>query len=172
MLQVPGGPRVVSTDFAARRQVALERIHDLIARYDERARLAFRNYYLLQGLTIGLAAITPCLIVIAKDNPRVEFFNWLQLFVPAIAAIAAGLSHVFRWREDGVRYTALAEAIRSQLWRFETRAAELGIQLSEEQALDRLVTQVDELNLAAVKQWSSAQLADARPPDQAKATAG
>src|SRR5919201_3125965 len=114
MLQAANGSRSVASDLASRRQIALDRIHELIAQYDDRARRAWRNHYVLQGLTIGLAAITPCLIVLAKENPRNELLNWLQLFVPALAAVAAGLSHIFRWREDGVRYTSLAEAIRSQ----------------------------------------------------------
>src|SRR5215211_5384201 len=95
-----------ASDFTARRQLALERINTLIATYEQLARRSFRNHYLLQGVAMGFAAITPCLIVLAKDNPRNELFNWLQLFLPALAAVAAGLSHVFKWREDGVRYTS------------------------------------------------------------------
>jgi hypothetical protein len=154
------------SDFNARRQLALNRIDELIATYELRARNALRNHYVLQGLTIGLAAITPCLIVLAKESPNNGLLNWLQLFFPAIAAISAGLSYVFKWREDGVRYTTLAEGIRSQLWRYQTRAGELGASLTEEQALDRLVVNVDELNLQSVAQWSASQLA---APEKSKA---
>ena len=65
--------------------------------------------------------------ILAKESPGNVLFNWLQLFLPALAAIAAGLSHVFRWREDAVRYTTLAEGIRSQLWRFQTGAPVWGV---------------------------------------------
>ena len=159
MLQVP--PRPAASDFTSRRQAAIDRINALTAMYDHLAHRAFRNYYVLQGLTIGLAAITPCLIFLAKDNPRNEVLNWLQLFFPAIAAICGGLTHVFKWREDGVRFTTLGEGIRSQLWRYQTRAGELGVALTDEQALDRLVVNVDELNLQSLAAWSKAQLADA-----------
>src|SRR5207248_6649087 len=111
--------------------------------------------------TVGLAAITPCLIVLAKENPGNVPLNWLQLFFPALAAVAAGLSHIFRWREEAVRSTTLAESIRSQFWRFQTRSGEFGAGLSDEQALDRLVVRVDDLNLQSVARWSSAQLAEA-----------
>ena len=157
-------------DFTSRRQLALDRIDQLIAAYEHLARRAWRNYYVLQGLTIGLAAITPCLIFLAKDNPRNEILNWAQLFFPALAAVAAGLAHIFRWREEGVRYTNLSEGIRSQLWRYQTRSGELGIALSDDQALDKLVLNVDELNLQALARWSAEQLADpsARTPSEKK----
>src|SRR4051794_40097196 len=131
MLQVP--TRSGATDLTSRRQIALDRINQLIATYELHARRALRNHYVLQGLTIALAAITPCLIFLAKDNPRNELLNWLQLFFPALAAVSAGLGHIFKWREDGVRYTSLAEGIRSQLWRYQTRSGELGGSLTEEQ---------------------------------------
>ena len=98
MLAAPGSARSAPSDLASRRQVALDRIQEIIARCEEQAKRAWRNHYWLQGLTIGLAAITPCLIILAKENPRNELFNWLQLFFPAIAALCAGLGHIFRWR--------------------------------------------------------------------------
>jgi len=167
MLEAPREVRAVTSDLGSRRQIALERVDHLITDSQERARRAWRNYARLQGLTIGLAAITPCLIVLAKESPGNPLFNWLQLFVPAFAAISAGLTHVFRWREDAVRLTSLAESIRSQLWRFQTRSGEFGGGLTDEQALDTLVVQVDALNLQALARWSSAQLAEATPASTA-----
>jgi len=152
--------RSAASDLASRRQFALDRIQQLIVDSQVRAQRAWRSYFTLQGLTVGLAAITPCLIVLAKENPNNGVLNWLQLFTPAFAAIAAGLSHVFRWREDAVRFTNLVETIRSQLWRFQTRAGEFAPELTDEEALSRLVVAVDELNLQSVARWSSTQLAD------------
>jgi hypothetical protein len=172
MFQAQGGSRSAPPDLGSRRQIALDRIQELVVRSEERAKRAWRNYYVLQGLTVGLAAITPCLIVLAKENPRSELLNWLQLFFPAVAAICAGVSHIFRSREDAVRFTTLAEAIRSQLWRYQTRAGEFIASLSDEEALDRLVTRVDDLNLASVARWSAAQLAEtSSPPTSKPATA-
>ncbi len=162
MLQAPLG-----VDLATRRQIALDRIQQLIANCEERAGRTWRNYYVFQGLTVGLAAITPCLIVLAKESPTNVVLNWLQLFFPALAAVAAGIGHIFRWREDAVRVTSLAEAIRSQLWRYQTRAGEFGSSLDDGQALDHLVVQVDGLNLQSVARWSSAQLAEAPPTGDA-----
>jgi hypothetical protein len=161
MLQTPSGPRSTGGDLAARLKVALERIEDLIARSNLHAARALRRYQVAQALTIGLAAITPCLIFLAKDNPKNEVLNWLQLFFPAIAAVAAGVTHIFRWREDAVRYTTLSEVIHSLLWRFQTRAGEFGAGVSDEQALDTLVVKVDEVNLQSVARWSAAQVAEA-----------
>jgi hypothetical protein len=162
MLQIPSSSRATGgVDLATRRQFAFDRIQQLIAGADDQARRAFRRYFVTQALTVGLAAITPCLIFLAKDNPRNELLNWLQIFIPALAAIAAAVSHIFRWREEGVRQTTLAEAIRSLLWRFQTRSGEFGSQeLTEDQALDRLVVKVDEVNLQSVARWSAAQLVD------------
>jgi len=167
MLQTPPSSRSAGVDLATRRQIALERIQHLITSCEERSARAWRNYYVSQGLTLGLAAITPCLIVLAKETPNSWLLNWLQLFFPAIAAIAAGVGHIFHWRENGVRQTNLAEAIRSKLWRYETRSGEFGLALDEEQALSQLVVDVDGLNLQSVARWSSAQLADAPPPAEA-----
>ena len=163
MLQTPPSSRSTGVDLVTRRQIGLERIQHLIATCEERAARAWRNYYWAQGLTVGLAAITPCLIVLAKESPNSWLLNWLQLFFPAIAAIAAGVGHIFHWRENGVRQTNLAEAIRSKLWRYQTRSGEFGLDLDEEQALSQLVVGVDGLNLQSVARWSSAQLAEASP---------
>ena len=167
MLQTQGGPRSAGSDLAPRLKVALDRIELLIARGDAHAARALRRYHVAQGLTVGLAAITPCLIILAKENPGNGLLNWLQLFFPAIAAIAAGVTHIFRWREDAVRYTSLTEVIRSLLWRFQTRTGEFGQSQSQgagvtdEQALDQLVVKVDEVNLQSVARWSAAQVAEA-----------
>jgi len=151
-------------DLTARRYVALARIQALIAARDARARLAWRCYYVAQTATVALAAITPCLIFLAKENPHNDILTWLQLFFPAVAAITAGASHIFHWREDGVRSTSLGESLRSELWRFETRAGDYGLSLTEDQALDHLVTRVDDLNLHTVAQWATDRLA---PPAEA-----
>src|SRR6266852_673453 len=163
MLQTPNTPRSAGVDLATRRQIALDRIQQLIANCEARAALVWRNYYASQWLTVGLAAITPCLIILAKESPSSWLLNWLQLFFPALAAIAAGVGHIFHWRENGVRQTNLAEAIRSKLWRYQTRSGEFGSGLDDGQALDQLVVGVDGLNLQSVARWSSAQLADAPP---------
>lgn len=163
MLQTVGGPPSAGGDLGTRLKVALDRIEQLIARSDLQAARALRRYQVAQALTIGLAAITPCLIILAKENPSNGLLNWLQLFFPAIAAIAAGVTHIFRWREDAVRYTSLGEVIRSLLWRFQTRAGEFSATagVTDEQALDTLVVKVDEVNLQSVARWSAAQVAEA-----------
>ena len=79
---------------------------------------------------------------------------------------AAGLSHVFKFREDGVRYTTLAEGVRSQLWRYQTRSGELHIALTDDQALDRLVVNVDGLNLQSLARWSASSLPPTKTPQR------
>jgi hypothetical protein len=150
-------------DLRARQQIALDRITQLTVTADRRSSRDFHHYFGLQMLTIALAALTPCLIFLARDDPQNDIINWLQLFFPALAAVTAGLTHLFRWREDGVLYANLAESMRGQLWQFQTRSGEYANDLSEEQALDRLVTRVDALNLQSVARWASDQLTDAWP---------
>ena len=164
MVQIPSESPPGLAGLSARQRIAFDRIQELIATAERRAARAFRSNFSLQALTVALAAITPCLIFLAKDNPRNELLNWLQLFFPAVAAITAAVTHLFHWREDGVRYTSLAESIRSQLWRFQTRSGEFGGGLTDEQALEKLVTRVDDLNLQALARWSSTELADSPAP--------
>jgi hypothetical protein len=158
-------------DLSNRRQAALQRIQELLARFDLRAAKAWRNYYTLQILTVALAALTPCMIILWKENPWLGLLNWLQLFFPAVAAIAAGLSAIFRWREDGVRFTNLAEGIRSQLWRYQTRSGDIGPALTEDQALDRLVTRIDEMIVQSTSQWAAAQLSAPPAPNKSEPAA-
>ncbi len=140
-----------------RQDLALGRSNELVQLYGEKAHRNWRNYYILQILTIGLAAVTPCLVALANENPKNGLLTWLELFFPAAAAITAGVSHIFRWREDGLRYTRAREALRGLLWRFQTRTAQFGPSLSDDQALDRLVTLVDQLNLQVVTEWPAEQ---------------
>jgi hypothetical protein len=153
------GVRAPSTELAARQQIAFRRIDELIAGAQTRSVSAQRRYFLLQLATVLLAAITPCLIFLANDNPHNEILTWLQLFSPALAATAAGVSHILHWREDAVRFTNLAEDIRSQVWRFQTRTGEYSATLSVDEALNKLVLSVDRLNLKSVANWSSDLLA-------------
>jgi hypothetical protein len=164
MLPAQPGANAGAGDLAGRQQIALERITRGLAAADERARVAWRNYHVSQWLTIGLAALTPCLVALARDNPRNELFNWLSLFMPALAAVSAGVNQIFRWREDAVRFTTLAASIRSQLWRYQTRAGEYRATASDDEALATLVVRVDDLELKSVAAWSAAQLAEAPTP--------
>jgi uncharacterized protein DUF4231 len=155
-----------SLDFDMRRSLAINRTHELITRSELRARDAWRSFYALQVLTVGLAAITPCLIFLAKANPQNTALEWLQLFFPALAAVSAGASHIFRWREDGVRNRQLAESLRSELWHYETRSVDCPPRLNDDEALDHLVTRVDALVLQEVSQWGAEQLATGRSKPQ------
>jgi hypothetical protein len=147
-------------DEEARHRLAVARTTELIAACQLRAGRAWRGYYVLQVLTVALAAITPCLIFLAKDNPENTLVEWLQLFFPAIAATTAGISHVFRLREDGVRYEVLAEALRSELWRYETRTGDCGPALSDADAIDYLVGRVADLHLQTVNRRGAELLSE------------
>jgi hypothetical protein len=88
----------------------------------------------------------------------------VQLFGPALAAVSAGAGHIFRWREEGVRSTELAEAIRSELWKYQTRAGAYTPAMADEMALGTLVSRVDDLNLKAVSRWATIVLSDGTGP--------
>lgn len=156
---------IVAEEFTARQQAALERVDELITHAHGRARTAGRWYYALQSAAIVLAAITPCLILIAQGNSG--FLQWVSAFAPAFAAVSAGLSHVFDWRQESVRCTTLEESIRSERWRYMTRTGDYGPTLTNDQALDHLVTRVDQINVHAVAEWSAEQLATSAPASSA-----
>jgi len=96
------------------------RINSLIAQYELGARRRGANYYVLQGLTIGLAAITPCLIVLAKENRATS--------TELAAVVLSGCRRNFGLPRPHLNarrrrpLPSLVEGVRSQLWRFQTRA--------------------------------------------------
>jgi hypothetical protein len=52
----------------------------------------------------------------------------------------------------------LVEALRGELWHFQTRTGACGPALTEEEAIDQLVTRVNALHLRAVAQRSTDRL--------------
>lgn len=56
MLQAPPRSRSAGIYLATRRQIALDRIQQLIVSCEARVARAWGNYYFSQGFTIGLAA--------------------------------------------------------------------------------------------------------------------
>jgi hypothetical protein len=154
MATAPG----VVDDLQKRQGEALERCERQIAWYDEHAQ---RSWWLQNGFqvaTVVLGALTP-LILIDKDFAQ---HNPILVAIPAaLASVVAAINGIFKWREDGVRFGYIREALKSELIKFKTRTAEYGTDLTDEQALDKFVTRIEQLAMSEVTEWRTQRREDA-----------
>jgi hypothetical protein len=131
-----------------RNELALERCHDLIEMY---RKLKLRNliaYKVSVIVAIVFSGLTPVL-VLWSDLPEV-----LQALPAALAAIATGLSGIFQWKENLVRYGYTKEALESERAKYKTRATEqYGSEVDDPGALDKFVTRVEGIYMAELSDW-------------------
>lgn len=97
-------------------QVALERCDELIAWYTEEGRRQRRAFQTFQAAAILLSGITPILILVLP--PTLD--GWAAL-PAALASIAVGLSGIFQWKENYIRFAYTGEALKSERIKFVTR---------------------------------------------------
>lgn len=73
----------------------------------------------------------------------------LDYLTGALAAIAAGLVGVFQWQQNWVRFASTAEALKSELIRFETRTSSAyRPEVTDDVAIDNFVQAVEALVLS------------------------
>jgi len=127
---------------------ALAYCQEMIAWYEQvklRQRLV---YQAAQIAIIVLSGLTPILILIG-DIPLV----W-QALPPAVVTILVGLSGIFQWKENYLRFAYTSQALQSEKVRFETRTSgDYHRQLKDETALERFVTRVDNIVMGEVGEW-------------------
>ena len=110
-----------------------------------RARLWYRAF---QTSIIVLTGLTPILIL-WNGVPRE-----LQAIPPAIAALCAALIAAYHWREDWVRYTVTAEALRSERYKYTTRTTPAyALGLPDSQALDNFMRKIEGVAASEVADW-------------------
>lgn len=121
---------------------------DLIKWYEETKRSQRRAYWASQIITIVLSGITPILILV-DSIPAV-----LQAIPPAIVTITIGLSGVFQWKENYLRFAHAAETLKSEKIRFKTRSSkDYNRKWGDAIVLDRFVTRVDIIAMGEVGEW-------------------
>jgi len=105
-------------------------------------------YQAAQIAIIVLSGITPILILVG------EIPVFWQALPPAVVTILVGLSGIFQWKENYLRFAFTSQALQSEKVRFETRtSSDYHRQLKEVTALERFVTRVDNIVMGEVGEW-------------------
>lgn len=133
----------------ARREIALKRCNEQIKWYEDHASHARILYRAFQSAVVILGGLTPVLALWSEEVSR-----GVQALPAALAAIVAGISGFWRWQENWIRFGYTAEALKSELVKFETRATEAyRASLNEEQALENFVIRIEDLAIGEVSEW-------------------
>ena len=101
-----------------RYQMALKRCAEQIGWYERhagRARLLYRTF---QSAVVVLAGLTPVL-ALGEKGPEL-----VQVLPAALASVFAAIVGLWSWQENWVRFAATAEALKSELVKFQTRTGE------------------------------------------------
>ena len=112
-MNAPSAPIVPAHDHA------LTHCDQYIEWYQQVKDNARRLDYVLQTAIIGFSAITPLLILIDSLPPV------LKALPATLAAIAAGLQGVFKFRERYLGFAMAGELLKAEKLRFELRMASL-----------------------------------------------
>lgn len=127
---------------------ALTYCQKLIGWYETHKKRQRYAYWVSQIVTVILSGITPILILVG-NIPAI----W-QAIPPAIVTINIGLSGVFQWKENYLRFAYTSQALKSEKIRFETRSSkEYDRKMDAADALDRFVTRVDIIAMGEMEEW-------------------
>ncbi len=135
-------------DLTSRRKKAIDRCAQQIEWYEAHGSRESFFYRFFQTCAIVFGGLTPILIL-WSDVPKP-----LQALPAALAAIAAGLVGVFQWQQNWVRFASTAEALKSELIRFETRTSPAyRPEVTDDVAIDNFVQAVEALVLSETSGW-------------------
>jgi hypothetical protein len=141
----------LSDNFEQRQAIGLNRCRDAIKGYQDGERRSGRAYHVLQALVIGFSGLTPILIL-WSDIPKA-----IQALPSALAAILAGLLATFRFQETYVRLGYAAEALKSELNKYETHAAKVcDPKADPEKSFGQFVQNMEKIILAERTDWRQA----------------
>ena|ERR1051326_1083651 len=103
--------------------------------------MLFHNSF--QVAIIVLGALTPILLW-GPDLPRV-----LQALPSALAAVAAGVSGTFHWRENWASFSSIREALKSERIKYLTRTTDdYSATQDDYWALDHFVERIEALTMS------------------------
>jgi hypothetical protein len=109
---------------------------------------ARRLDYVLQTAIIGLSAVTPLLILIESLPPV------LKALPATLAAIAAGLQGVFKFRERYLGFAMAGELLKAEKLRFELRMAALDpASTAYFEEVDRFAERMNRIVLTETEEW-------------------
>jgi hypothetical protein len=148
-----------SQNLTERREKALERFKRLLSWYETTRTRSRILFYTFQTLVIVLSGITPILLLLT--NSKVA-----QAIPPAIASILAGLLSVCQFNDHWLRRSTAAEALKSELTKFETRSGDLyGNDVDEAEALEHFVLRIESIAADEVFQWRQKRSDSAFPTE-------
>src|SRR5215211_4665716 len=104
-------------DFEKREAAAINACQASMKWFTKNKRIARNLYYTSHAAIITLSALTPVLILVT-DLPK-----WAQALPAALAAVAAGMSSAFNWKENWIRRSTTLEFLIAEKTRYETRAS-------------------------------------------------
>ena len=135
-----------------RHQMALKRCAEQIGRYERHAGRSRFLYRTFQSAVVILAGLTPVLALWEKGSELV------QVLPAAIASVAAAIIGLWSWQENWVRFAATAEALKSELVKFQTRTGEAyAVSLNEETVLYNFVVRIEGLASGELAAWGARQ---------------
>lgn len=138
-----------------------QRVDDQIAWHDRKSGWNQRWYSLVQIATILSAALVP-FVAVLEAVPSAP--TWLYKCVVGIlgvtAAVAAGISSVYRFQERWVDYRMTAETLRSEKYWFMARVAPY----DGEDAFSDFVTNVEAMLTGQNERWHASQAARGKAP--------
>ena len=135
-----------------RYETALKRCADQIGWYERHAGRARRFYRICQSAVVVLAGLTPVL-ALGEKGPEL-----VQVLPAALASVFAAIVGLWSWQENRVRFAATAEALKSEIVRFQTRTSEAyGVGLDEETVLNNFVARIEGLASGELAAWGARQ---------------
>ena len=133
-----------------RYETALKRCAEQIGWYERHAGRARRFYRTFQSAVVILAGLTPILALWEFDR--------YDVLPAALASVLAAVIGLWGWQENWVRFAATAEALKSELVKFQTRTGEAyAASLDEETVLNNFVIRIEGLASGELAAWGARQ---------------
>lgn len=108
--------------------------------------------YWISVFAIGLLGVTGMIIGALDDIPTI----W-RIAPPALTTLMAFLAGHFRWQSDWIRFSLASQALKSELFKYETAAsAEYSDDLPPNQRIANLANRVDAIVKNEADRWRSA----------------
>jgi hypothetical protein len=139
---------ILNEDIKTTRELVLKRCQDQIMWYEKTKRQTRNLHQSLKISTIVLGGLTP-LLILWSDLPKP-----IQALPSALAAMTAALNGAFRPRDNYIRFAYVAETLKSEKFKFETRTTkDYSRTVDEYQALENFVTRIESLMASEVSDW-------------------
>jgi len=129
---------------------ALKRYRELVSFYERQVGRNRVLWYTLQSAALILGSLTPVLLLWSSLPTA------LQALPAALAVIATGLTNIIRPRESWARTAFVREALKREHHLFDMRCGErYARDLSEADALDRFIAEVESIGASEVADWKA-----------------